>query len=183
MPIDEGTTAGVHHEVGIPSFAANPISQPVEVTAAAASTASAAASVSAATIGGLDLDSAAVLSGHGAHPGFVKASGGSDDTELMVNTTVIRTSAERGRAAIKELGEIISSMREMVAGSESYWTGQAADHFREAIATGISDYERCLNDVSEYPRELISYVDEYEGVITRTEMIANSLEDVVWTES
>lgn len=107
------------------------------------------------------------------------ASAGGD--VLEVNTEELRRVAESGRAALAELSEIIQTVRELVAATEGYWTGDAAEFFREWCPQGLADYERCVKDLSEYPRELISYADEYEGVITKAEVIAQSVEGVEWT--
>ena len=118
------------------------------------------------------------LSPLGAHRKTTASAGGD---YLEVNTEELRRVAESGRAALDELSEIIQTVRELVAASEGYWTGEAAEFFREWCPQGLADYERCVKDLSEYPRELISYADEYEGVITKAEVIAQRVEGVEWT--
>ena len=106
----------------------------------------------------------------------------SDDTYVEVNTDVLREKAEAGRAAIQELEDLIQSMGELVAASESYWIGPAADFFREEVAVGLKGFKQELDDLAGYPRELVSYADEHDGTNSEAEMIAESVSGVVYSE-
>lgn len=113
---------------------------------------------------------------------FQASTAGVGDADSAIETNDLRAAATSGRDACQKLAELISSMRELVAASESYWTGEAADFFRESVPVGLADFERCLEDLSAYPRELISYADAGDGVITQTEMIADGVEMPVYSE-
>lgn len=104
------------------------------------------------------------------------------DEESEVHTEVLREKAARGQAAIQELYEIIQQARELVAGSEAYWTGYTGEYFREELAKGLKSFEADLDAIANYPRELIAYADLHEGVITQANALAAGVEDVVWPE-
>ena len=123
--------------------------------------------------------SASELGSFAGHHGFASAS---SDDYYEVKTEVLRERAEAGRAAIQELEDLIQSSAELVAASEGYWTGAAADYFREQVASGLKAFKQNLDNIADYPRELLSYADEYDGVITETEMIAESVSGVEYQE-
>lgn len=110
------------------------------------------------------------------HMGFVS------EEESEVHTEVLREKAERGTAAIKELGEIVQSLKEQMALSETFWTGEAADLFRETATVWLKGLQDAVDAIADYPHELIAYADKHEGIITKANAIASGVEDVVWTD-
>lgn len=113
---------------------------------------------------------------------FHPAASASSEEESEVHTEVLREKAARGEAAIKELYEIIESMREKVAASEGYWHGYMAETFRERVTIGLKKFESELDAIAGYPRELIAYADMHDGVITKANAIASGVEGVEWPE-
>ena len=65
---------------------------------------------------------------------------------------------------MKELEEIIQDVQALVAGSEGYWTGEAAEFFREWVPVGLADFERCVKDLRGFAKTKLLAPGESETV-------------------
>lgn len=99
-----------------------------------------------------------------------------DPDELNINTEDIRATAAAGRQHIARIDELIVEMQNEMSASEAIWAGDAANWYRDVFLTATNRFRKSLEDFSAYTTELVSYADEYEGVDSRAQIIADSAE-------
>ena len=105
-----------------------------------------------------------------------------DSGYAHVETEAIRSCAASGKKTLEQIEELIQSMVSYVTESEAYWQGSTGDFFREGFVLGMKALRHDLQNLSPYTRELIAYADKYDDVITEANVIADSLEHVVWQD-
>lgn len=96
--------------------------------------------------------------------------------ELRIDSEDIRNTAALGRQHIARIDELIVEMQNEMAASEVAWMGDAGAWYRDTFLTATNKFRKSLEDFADYTRELDSYADEYEGVDSRAQIIADSAE-------
>jgi len=130
------------------------------------------------TIPGSAVDLSEVKLPTGVYKPVVSAGASAGPGSVEMESEDLRQAAAAGETAIKKLIETLEMLKERVMQTEETWVGPGGRYFREVFTLRVGRMEQALEELSTYPRELIAYADDYEGIATQANITATSILEV-----
>lgn len=93
--------------------------------------------------------------------------------QLTVTPEQLAAQAEQVRSAAEDLQERFSRMRELVAATENYWKGDAANMHRESYSKNQTSIDEIIARYREHVRDL----EQMAGVYQEAEAAAANMAD------
>lgn len=103
------------------------------------------------------------LSPSGVNYGEVSGFGGMSK-EILVDTAVMRNSAQNVLTAINAVETTLTEIRELFKNTECYWAGDAGKHYRSFIMAEQEDISFLMHRLKEHPEDLFAMAGGYEEV-------------------
>lgn len=81
---------------------------------------------------------------------------------LKVSPEALKSTAQTAQSRIDKMAQIFDSVGQLVARSQGYWQGEAADVHRKSYEELKADIELALNRLREHPKDLLEMAQVYD---------------------
>mgnify|MGYP002625879491 CR=1 FL=1 len=114
----------------------------------------------------------------GAYKPVVSAGTSVGPGSVKMESQDLRNAAASGDAAVRKLVEMIEMLKGRVVQTEDLWSSPGGRFFREVFCLRVGRLEQALEELGTYPRELVAFADDYEGIATQTNITATTILEV-----
>jgi len=99
------------------------------------------------------------------------------DVTILVDTNVILTKADQVSKAISSMEKAFQELQKIVAGTNGYWTGEAANHHRSMFEDEKDNMAKILRRLKEHPSDLkqiaTGYAETEKELVTENQQLRN----------
>ena len=97
------------------------------------------------------------------------------DCTIEVDTSIMVAKADQVSGAISNMENTFGELQRVVAGTTSYWIGEAADHHRQMFHNKKDEITKILSRLKEHPEDLklmaTGYNDTERGLVAANQQL------------
>lgn len=94
---------------------------------------------------------------------------------VRVDDEVLLRKGEEAWQQLKNCYDTLDRIQASVEAGSSFWMGQAGDLYREVLKKQIQSVKAALEELAQYPRELLAYAGLYSETISQSNSLAESI--------
>lgn len=94
---------------------------------------------------------------------------------VRVDNEVLLKTGEEAWQQLKTCYDALERIQTSVEASGSFWIGQAGDLYREVLKNQIESVKAALEEMAQYPKELLAYAGLYSETMSQSNSLAESI--------